>query len=164
MGSATAAEPEPADARFMAERLLTSVREDIGRADAKAAMVLSGSVAVLAVVLARGIPATGTQGVAAGAVPLGGLVCVAGMLMLVGVILPRTRIGADRTFLRDFALGTPVEELHARLSATAGDVVAWLLSQASVHGAVLAAKYRWLRRGVCCLLAGGALLAVGMWW
>ncbi|MFF3398786.1 Pycsar system effector family protein [Streptomyces sp. NPDC002659] len=143
----------------MAERLLTSVREDIGRADTKAAILLSGAVAFLAVVASKGqtpLPAVDS-------VPpllvVGGLLWSAGVLMLVAVILPRTRIGADRTLLRDLATRATSEQLLARLAASGEDVTGWLLDQASVHGAVLAAKYRWLRLGVCSL-ALGALLAL----
>lgn len=149
----------PEDVRFMAERLLTSVREDIGRADTKAAILLSGAVAFLAVVASKGQ----TPLPAADSVPpllvVGGLFWSAGVLMLVAVILPRTRIGADRTLLRDLATRATSEQLLARLAASGEDVTGWLLDQASVHGAVLAAKYRWLRLGVCSL-ALGALLAL----
>lgn len=162
--SGTPSPAAAADTRFVAERLLTVVREDIGRADTKAAILLSGSVAVLAVGLPKLWP--GTPDTAAGAVLLaaGAALCAAGMLMLVCVILPRTRIGADRTFLRDFARGAPVEELLDRLAVSGADVVAWLMSQASVHGAVLAAKYRWLRWGVGFLSAGTTLALLGEWW
>lgn len=151
--------PAPDDVRFMAERLLMSVREDIGRADTKAAILLSGAVAFLAVVFSKGdtpLPESGSTSVL---LVVGGLFWAAGVLMLVAVILPRTRVGADRTLLRDLAARASSEQLLARLAAAGEDVTGWLLDQASVHGAVLAAKYRWLRMGVCCL-ALGALLAL----
>ncbi|WP_142213195.1 Pycsar system effector family protein [Streptomyces sp. SLBN-118] len=143
----------------MAESLLTSVREDIGRADTKAAILLSGAVAFLAVVASKGETPLPAADLVPPLLVVGGLFWSAGVLMLVAVILPRTRIGADRTLLRDLATRATSEQLLARLAVSGEDVTGWLLDQASVHGAVLAAKYRWLRLGVCSL-ALGALLAL----
>ncbi|WP_017242489.1 Pycsar system effector family protein [Streptomyces sp. SS] len=149
----------PEELRFMAERLLATVREDIGRADTKAAILLSGALAFLAVVFSgdRGpLPDAG-----AGLVFLlvAGVLWTVGVLMLVSVVLPRTRIGADRTLLRELTSGPSEPVLRERLTASGTDATGWLLEQASVHGLVLAAKYRWLRLGVCAL-ALGALLAL----
>ncbi|MFJ8077287.1 Pycsar system effector family protein [Streptomyces sp. NPDC096176] len=152
------------DVRFVAERLLNSVREDIGRADAKAAILLSGAVAALAVAFSRNELPLPASRPAAVVVTAGLLFCAAGVLMLVGVILPRTRTGADSTFLRDLSVGTPADVLLARLSESGEDVVRWLVGQARVHGAVLAAKYRWLRMGVCSLTLGALLVLFGELW
>ncbi|MFI5805940.1 Pycsar system effector family protein [Streptomyces sp. NPDC051561] len=149
--------------RYLAERLLDSVREDIGRADAKAAILLSGGLAFLAVVWARD-GAQAPSGFALGLVVTGGLLWLAGLLMLIGVVLPRTRIGADATFLRALTEGTPPEVLHGRLAESGTDIVRRLLEQASALGAVLTAKYRWLRAGVCCLTLGVVLSAIGQVW
>ncbi|MCT4352406.1 DUF5706 domain-containing protein [Streptomyces sp. Je 1-79] len=159
-----ASAPDAADLRFMAERLLTTVREDIGRADTKAAILLSGALAFLAVVFSRDrgpLPSSGAGLVLAA---VAGALWTAGVLMLVSVVLPRTRIGADRTLLRELTSGTTPDALRDRLTASGGDATDWLLEQASVHGVVLAAKYRWLRLGVCAL-ALGALPALfsGLW-
>ncbi|MEU2078663.1 Pycsar system effector family protein [Streptomyces sp. NPDC056202] len=142
----------------MAERLLATVREDIGRADTKAAILLSGALAFLAVVFSgdRALPGSGPGLVL---LLLAGALWTAGVLMLVSVVLPRTRIGADRTFLRELTGGPSVAALRERLAAPGADATGWLLEQASVHGLVLAAKYRWLRLGVSAL-ALGALLAL----
>lgn len=152
------------DVRFVAERLLSSVREDIGRADAKAAILISGAVAALAVAFSRNELPMPSARPAAVVVTVGLLLCAAGVLMLVGVILPRTRTGADITFLRDLSVGTPADELLARLTESGEDVVRWLVGQAQVHGAVLAAKYRWLRMGVCTLTLGALLVLFGELW
>ncbi|MFD3511623.1 Pycsar system effector family protein [Streptomyces sp. NPDC058657] len=162
-GPAPARAADDPDVRFVAERLLESVREDIGRADSKAAILLSGGLAFLAVVWAREGTAA-PNGFALGLVVAGGLLWLAGLLMLIGVVLPRTRIGADATFLRDLTGNTPPEVLHARLTESGGDVVRWMLSQATVLGAVLTAKYRWLRAGVCSLTLGVVLSVIGQVW
>ncbi|MER6616004.1 Pycsar system effector family protein [Streptomyces xantholiticus] len=169
-GTAPGPEPGPSgpgagsDVRFVAERLLNSVREDIGRADAKAAILLSGAVAALAVAFSRNELPLPAAGPAAAVVTAGLLLCAAGVLMLVGVILPRTRTGADTTFLRDLSVGTPADEILARIRESGEDVVRWLVGQAQVHGAVLAAKYRWLRMGVCSLTLGALLVLFGELW
>ncbi|MGW7413746.1 Pycsar system effector family protein [Streptomyces sp. NPDC054863] len=139
------------------------MREDIGRADAKAAVLLSGGLAFLAVVWVRDgsvVPV----GAALGLVVAGGLLWLAGLLMLIGVVLPRTRIGADVTFLRDLSVGVPPDVLRDRLTASGTDVVRWMLGEATVHGAVLTAKYRWLRAGVCSLTLGVLLSVIGQMW
>ncbi|MFH8579906.1 DUF5706 domain-containing protein [Streptomyces zaomyceticus] len=145
--------------RFMAERLLATVREDIGRADTKAAILLSGALAFLAVVFSGDRGPLPTAGPALALLFVAGVLWTAGVLMLVSVVLPRTRIGADRTLLRELTAGPSETALRERLSAPGADATGWLLEQASVHGLVLAAKYRWLRLGVCAL-ALGALLAL----
>ncbi|WP_260605315.1 Pycsar system effector family protein [Streptomyces sp. WAC01280] len=154
-----AAPVAPEELRFMAERLLSTVREDIGRADTKAAILLSGALAFLAVVFSGDRALVPTAGVGLALLLVAGALWTAGVLMLVSVVLPRTRIGADRTLLRDLAAGPSEGELRARLAPPGADATGWLLEQASVHGLVLAAKYRWLRLGVCAL-ALGALLAL----
>ncbi|MEU9014080.1 Pycsar system effector family protein [Streptomyces sp. NPDC048479] len=148
----------------MAERLLMSVREDIGRADTKAAILLSGAVAFLAVILSQGSTPLPESRSTPALLVVGGLFWGAGVLMLVAVILPRTRIGADRTLLRDLATRASSEQLLARLASAGEDVTGWLLDQASVHGAVLAAKYRWLRMGVCSLALGALLTLFSELW
>ncbi|MFG2642239.1 Pycsar system effector family protein [Streptomyces sp. NPDC048370] len=156
--------PDAADLRFMAERLLTTVREDIGRADTKAAILLSGALAFLAVVFSRDRGPMPSSGAGLVLFLVAGALWAAGVLMLVSVVLPRTRVGADRTLLRALTAGTGPDVLRDRLTASGEDVTDWLLEQASVHGVVLAAKYRWLRLGVSAL-ALGALPALfsGLW-
>ncbi|WP_262387222.1 Pycsar system effector family protein [Streptomyces sp. TRM49041] len=154
----------PDEIRLMAERMLATVREDIGRADTKAAILLSGALAFLAVVFARDPAPLPTSGPGVALVAVGGAFWGTGMLMLVSVILPRTRIGADRTLLRDLASGAPAGVLLDRLAEAGSDTTGWLLDQAGVHGQVLAAKYRWLRAGVLCLAFGAALALLSELW
>ncbi|MFE1382001.1 Pycsar system effector family protein [Streptomyces sp. NPDC058740] len=162
-GPAPGAGPGPAELRGMAEQLLTTVREDIGRADTKAAILLSGALAFLAVVFSRDrgpVPA----GTGLALLVAAGLLWTAGVLMLVSVVLPRTRFGAERTLLRELTAGTTAGALRARLQGSGTDVTGWLLEQASVHGVVLAAKYRWLRLGVASLVLGALLALLSELW
>ncbi|MGO4632228.1 Pycsar system effector family protein [Streptomyces sp. 2RAF24] len=155
--------PVPAELRGMAEQLLTTVRDDIGRADTKAAILLSGALAFLAVVFSRDrgpLPAGGSLALLVTA----GLLWTAGVLMLVSVVLPRTRFGAERTLLRELTAGTTAGALRTRLEGSATDATGWLLEQASVHGVVLAAKYRWLRFGVASLVLGALLALLSELW
>ncbi|MCQ0002595.1 hypothetical protein [Streptomyces sudanensis] len=124
----------PEEVRALAENLLGTVREDIGRADTKAAILLSGALAFLAVVFARDPAPPVARGFAAVLVALAGVLWGAGMLMLVAVVLPRTRIGADRTLLRDLVSGAPADVLLGRLTEAGADTTSWLLDQAGVHG------------------------------
>ncbi|MFC9591146.1 Pycsar system effector family protein [Streptomyces sp. NPDC056944] len=162
--AAPAPAPAPApvpseELRFMAERLLATVREDIGRADTKAAILLSGALAFLAVVFSGDRVPVPTAGTGLAFLLAAGVLWTAGVLMLVSVVLPRTRIGADRTLLRELTAGPSATALRERLGASGTDATDWLLEQAGVHGLVLAAKYRWLRLGVFALVLG-ALLAL----
>lgn len=156
--------PDAAELRRMAERLLTTVREDIGRADTKAAILLSGALAFLAVVFSRDQGPVPTGGAALALLIAAGLLWAAGVLMLVSVVLPRTRPGASRTLLRDLTTGTSAAVLRARLESSGADATGWLLEQASVHGIVLAAKYRWLRLGVASLVLGILLALLSELW
>ncbi|MER8043754.1 Pycsar system effector family protein [Streptomyces sp. NPDC094032] len=155
--------PLSTELRGMAEQLLTTVREDIGRADTKAAILLSGSLAFLAVVFSRDNGPAPT-GVSLAVLVTAGLLWTAGVLMLVSVVLPRTRVGAERTLLRELTAGTTAGALRTRLEGSATDATGWLLEQASVHGVVLAAKYRWLRLGVAFLVLGALLALLSELW
>lgn len=162
-GPAPPTGPGPAELREMAERLLTTVREDIGRADTKAAILLSGALAFLAVVFSRDrgpLPSGGSLALLVAA----GLLWTAGVLMLVSVVLPRTRVGAERTLLRELTAGTTAGALRTRLEGSGTDATGWLLEQTSVHGVVLAAKYRWLRLGVASLVLGALLALLSELW
>ncbi|MFD9910061.1 Pycsar system effector family protein [Streptomyces sp. NPDC059063] len=154
--------------RFVTERLLTSVREEVTRADTKASILLSGSVTLptLAVSAADGRLGSGPLGV------VGAVLWLAGIVMLTLVVLPRTRAG--RGYVRTGAgagavgPGPSVTELHrgagpeevsAAVLAAGRDPGRWLLEQSCTLAAILAVKYRWMRWAVGCLVAGGAAVA-----
>ncbi|WP_314174757.1 Pycsar system effector family protein [Streptomyces winkii] len=170
--SATRPAPDSAradsDVRYVAERLLAAVREDLGRADSKAAILLSGAMALVAVLFsARRGPvadAGAGSGVQVALMLVAGLLWAGGVVALVAVLMPRTRVAADLTFIREVTSGVSATELMPRLTESGEDVVRWTLDQSCALGAVLARKYRWLRVGICCLALGAiSALFSEMW-
>jgi hypothetical protein len=151
---------EPDAAHYVAERLLLTVREDLGRADVKASILLSGAVAVPALALGRGTPAE-VSGVALGLLAAGGALWAVGTLLLLAVVLPRTgtvRSGPGPTYYADALGATDLEALRRATTEAGADRVSWLLTQFQDVSVILSAKYRWLRRSMV-LLGAGLLLA-----
>ncbi|MER6322794.1 Pycsar system effector family protein [Streptomyces coelicoflavus] len=160
--------PGPDAALYVAERLLAHAREDLARADSKAAVLLSGAAFALpALLLGRAWgPSAPVSGSALTLLAAGGLLWAAGTVLLVTVVLPRTgtaRTGPGMTFFAD-ALGPSddLDRLVRAVTAAAGDRVAWLAVQLMDVSRILAAKYRCLRVGTCCLVAGLALGGTGL--
>ncbi|MGW4906832.1 Pycsar system effector family protein [Streptomyces sp. NPDC004270] len=164
----TPADPDPdAAAHYVAERLLLTVREDLGRADVKASVLLSGAVAAPALVLGRGLP-PGVSGPAVVFLAAGAALWAAGTLLLLAVIVPRTRTfrsAPGPTFYADALTVTDQEALRRAAAEVGADRVGWLLTQFQDVSVILSAKYRWLRRSMALLGAGlllaGVPLAVG---
>ncbi|EPH44177.1 Pycsar system effector family protein [Streptomyces aurantiacus] len=160
--------------RFVSEHLLTAVREEVTRADTKASVLLSGSVALpaLAASAAHERLGSGPLGVA------GAVLWLAGIVMLAVVVLPRTKPdsgegGADRgsggprtaaaasgPSVVVLHRGAGTDEVAAAVLAAGRDPGRWLLEQSCALGTILAIKYRWMRWAVGCLVAGGAAVAV----
>lgn len=164
--------------RFVSERLLTAVREEVTRADTKASILLSGGVALpaLAASAAHGRIGSGPLGVA------GAVLWLAGIVMLAMVVLPRAtpERGAGRAdggstgaARRPCAAATEpgpsvvalhrgagTEEMAAAVLAAGRDPGRWLLDQSCALGAILAIKYRWMRWAVGCLVTGGVAVVV----
>ncbi|MET9136669.1 Pycsar system effector family protein [Streptomyces parvulus] len=156
--------PDPA--LYVAERLLAHAREDLARADGKAAVLLSGAAFALpALLLGRTwAPAPPVTGDAQALLVTGGLLWAVGTALLVRVVLPRTgtaRTGPGMTFFADALAPPDLGRLVAAVTAAAEDRVSWLAVQLVDVSRILAAKYRCLRAGTCCLLAGLALGAAG---
>lgn len=152
-------EAASAGALLVAERLLGAVREEISRADSKASILLSGAVAVLAVL------AAGPQG-AVGHGPLvvlGAVAWCAGIVLLVLGVLPRTRPSTGHASLSVLQAGTDVERLGPAVREAGGDPGRWLLEQACDLGVILHAKYRCVRAAMACLAVAAALVALGRW-
>ncbi|MDX6356101.1 MAG: hypothetical protein QOF98_3004, partial [Streptomyces sp.] len=93
--------PDQTGALYVAERLLGTVREDVARADTKAAVLLSGALAMPALLFGgKWSPAHASGGWLA-LLAVGGLLWAAGTTLLVWTILPRTgtiRPGPDVTY------------------------------------------------------------------
>ncbi|MFE0462039.1 Pycsar system effector family protein [Kitasatospora sp. NPDC058965] len=166
--SAPAAVPAPAapaDPAVLAERLLATVREDIGRADTKAAILLSAALALPALLLGR--PAgPHPHPLAAALLAVGGLLWAAGTGALVRAILPRTRTlrrgRGELTYFGDLLENVEAPALARRLAGAAADPLGWALVQAVDVSAILAAKYRWIRWSVALLAPGALLTAAGL--
>ncbi|WP_399887555.1 Pycsar system effector family protein [Streptomyces sp. BBFR51] len=149
-------------ALYVAERLLAHAREDLARADSKAAVLLSGAAFALpALLLGRAWgPSAPVTGGALALLVAGGLLWAAGTALLVRVVLPRTgtaRTGPGVTFFADALGSSDIDRLVRAVTAAAEDRVAWLAVQLVDISRILAAKYRCLRVGTCCLVAGLAL-------
>ncbi|MEV7788251.1 Pycsar system effector family protein [Streptomyces sp. NPDC088106] len=152
----------------MAERLLATAREDLSRADSKAAVLLSGAAFVLPALLLGGawqLPSPPDGGRTALLIA-GGVLWVLGTTLLVQVVLPRTgtvRQGPGMTFFADAARTPPdVDRVVREITAAAGDRLAWLAVQLVDTSRILAAKYRCLRSGTCCLVVGLVLGGAGL--
>ncbi|WP_324606670.1 Pycsar system effector family protein [Kitasatospora azatica] len=162
-GTGTDIDTDTDSARLLAERLLATVREDIGRADTKAAILLSTALALPALLLGR---PTGSPGaVATVLLAVGGALWAVGTGALVRAILPRTgtvRGRGDMTYFGDLLTATDPKSLTARVVEAGRDPLAWLLVQAVDVSTILAAKYRWIRWSVACLAPGAALAAAGL--
>jgi hypothetical protein len=153
-----AAEPSPREAAvYVAERLLTAVRDDVARADTKAAVLLSGALAAPALLLGgHGSPHGGglprSALLAAGAV-----LWAAGTALLVWAIVPRTgtlRRGPGVTYFGDARPGQDLDTLLRAIDVAGRDRAGWLMTQFVDISGILMAKYRCLRWGMSLLAAG----------
>lgn len=169
----------------VAERLLLTVREELGRADTKASILLTGATAILVVTLSWQVETLPPW--PASAAVLGVALWTAGIAMLAAAVLPRRRApgrsersnrsdrpdqsdgsdGSDQsdgstawnlTFFADLTGGASAESLLPRVERAGREPARWMVEQACNLGAILAVKYGWLRRGVCCLAVGGLFL------
>ncbi|MFI1480250.1 Pycsar system effector family protein [Streptomyces sp. NPDC020747] len=155
---------EPAD-RYVAERLLMAAREDVGRADSKAAVLLSGALALPALLLGGRWRPTGLDRSGVVLLASAGVLWLAGVGCLVMVVLPRlgtSRTGPGLTFFADFLHRDGPEALSVRVGEAARDPVHWLVVQTLDICVILAAKYRWLRWGVGALTPAAVLAACGL--
>jgi len=164
---ATAADPAPTPvaapdaALYVAERLLATAREDLARADTKAAVLLSGSLALPALLLSGGGPHMPARWPWQAALVVGCVLWATGAALLVWTLLPRTRTtrpGPGITFYADARDLTDSVQLVAAVIEAGRDRLGWLVTQFVDVSLILTAKYRCLRWGVCCL-APGLLLA-----
>ncbi|MCS0635317.1 DUF5706 domain-containing protein [Streptomyces sp. LP05-1] len=145
----------------IAERLLSTIREDLGRADSKAAVLLSGALALPAFLIGwHGAP--GWQRPADVVLAVAGVFWVTAVIALVRALLPRTgtvREGGGVTFFRDLLPPLDFGRLSAEVAEAGRDPAGWLLTQAVDVSSILSAKYQAIRWAVATL-APAAVLAL----
>ncbi|WP_250400975.1 Pycsar system effector family protein [Streptomyces cellostaticus] len=149
----------------IAERLLDTIREDLGRADSKAAVLLSGALALPALLLGwHGPP--GWRGPADVVLALAAVLWSGAVVALVGAVMPRTGTHRGRdavTYFGDLVAARDLAGLSDRVAEAGRDPAGWLLVQAVDVSSILSAKYRAIRWGVGSLALSAALaLAWGL--
>lgn len=135
---------------YVAERLLATARDELARADTKAAVLLSGSLALPALLLGGAWSPERTGGPWLGLLVLGGVLWAAGTVLLVWTLLPRTgtvRTAPGVTFFADVRDVPDARLLVQAVGEAAQDRVGWLVTQFVDISRILAAKYRCLRWG-----------------
>lgn len=139
----------PGGERIVAERLLATVREDLGRADSKAAVLLSGTLALPAFLAGwRGAP--GWDGLADLTLVASGVLWAVAVAALVAALMPRTgtvRGGDGVTYFGDLVDTRDLAGLSVRVGEAGRDPAKWLLVQAVDVSSILSAKYRAIRWG-----------------
>ncbi|MBV2355266.1 hypothetical protein KUM39_12940 [Streptomyces sp. J2-1] len=169
----TAAPGTPAatvpEARYVAERLLATVREDTGRADVKASVLLSVALGVPPLVTGLGRhPPDHPAVLWLVLVGAGLLMWLAGSLSLVRAMLPHSgteRVGPGITFFADVVAvhtASGARGVADAVGLAGGDVTAWLLTQAVDNSHILVRKYRCIRWGVGWLVPGALSATAGL--
>ncbi|MFD8236443.1 Pycsar system effector family protein [Streptomyces sp. NPDC059696] len=162
----TAALPE---ARYVAERLLATVREDTGRADVKASVLLSVTLSVPPLVAGVGQRPPDRPSVLWLVLVVAGLLMwLAGSVSLVRAVLPHggtERVGPGITFFADVVAvhaATGTGGVAEAVGKAGEDVTAWLLTQAVDHSHILVRKYRCIRWGAIWLVPGALSATAGL--
>jgi hypothetical protein len=148
---------DPADTLYIAERLLSTARDDLARADTKAAVLLSGAFAVPALLLGGRTGTLDGWGPWPALLALGALLWACGTALLIWALLPRTgtaRAGPGLTFFADARAAPDRHRLVLAAGEAGRDRVGWLMTQFVDVSMILTAKYRCLRWGVCSLAPG----------
>lgn len=151
----------PDAALYIAERLVAATREDLARADTKASILLSGALALPVFVGSR----TPKRSLDEGALLWAGAggVWLLGVALLIGTVLPRTRTRRTTTgvtYYADALHGAELAQLVCLVSRAGEAPTEWLLTQFRDLSGILARKYRSIRWGICCIVAGLTLAAV----
>ncbi|MFD9907766.1 Pycsar system effector family protein [Streptomyces sp. NPDC059063] len=146
----------------IAERLLSTAREDLGRADSKAAVLLAGTLALPTLLVGREGGAVG-DGFADVTLVLAGVLWAVAVTALVGALMPRTgtvRHGDGVTYFGDLVAPLDPARLSAGIAEAGRDPARWLLVQAVDASSILSAKYRAIRWGVRSLALSAALALI----
>ncbi|MBB5933902.1 Pycsar system effector family protein [Streptomyces zagrosensis] len=146
----------------IAERLLNTVREDLGRADAKAGVLLSGALALPAFLIGcHGAP--DWYGPSDVTLLVAGVLWTVAVVALIRALMPRTGTVRRRdavTFFNDLLPPLDPVRLSAKLAEAGRDPAGWLLIQAVDVSSILSAKYRAIRWGTGALAPSAALALV----
>ncbi|MEU8519401.1 Pycsar system effector family protein [Streptomyces sp. NPDC048577] len=141
---------------------MNTIREDLGRADSKAAVLLSGALALPAFLIGwHGAP--DWRGAADIALVVAGVLWAVAVTALVRALMPRTGTVRGRpgvTFFGDLLPPRDFARLSAEVTEAGRDPVGWLLVQAVDVSSILSAKYRAIRWGVTALTPAAALALV----
>ncbi|MFG2226056.1 Pycsar system effector family protein [Streptomyces sp. NPDC048644] len=150
-----------------AERLLAEVRNEIGRADSKA------SVLIAAIGVCAGAVVSGQWEAAllvgAGRVfgGVGSLAWVAAVGFLLFATFPRYRssrwrTGLPVTYFLDVRLAARTGMLADALRGAEDDQLAGLVTALGDASGIAAAKHRWIRMGLSCFALGAVALVLGV--
>ncbi|WP_255951818.1 Pycsar system effector family protein [Streptomyces odontomachi] len=153
----------------VAEQLLSRVREDLSGADSKAAVLLSGTLALPAFLLGwHGAP--GWHGPADVTLVLAAVLWAGAVIALIGALMPRTgtvRAHDAVTYFGDLTgargASRDLTGLATQVAEAGREPVEWLLVQAVDVSSILSVKYRAIRWGMSLLALSAALaLAWGL--
>ncbi|HEY2764169.1 MAG TPA: Pycsar system effector family protein [Pseudonocardiaceae bacterium] len=143
------------------QRLLDDARAELTRADDKASSALGGVSAFIAVVaVAPNGLLLGRQAIVWSWV-CGLSICVLAMVLLMLAALPRHTIGSRHqvlTYYGDVARVRHERDLGYLLGRLAGSPSEAVLSELRAISKIIVLKYRFIRYGILCGVAGGALL------
>lgn len=160
-GPATRAE---AERLYVAEQLLAHNREDIGRADTKASILVGSAVTVGALAAGPLLDPPATVGPTYWLIGVGGVTWVAGVVLLALAVLPRLRSRGrvrDVTYFGDVRRLPDVDRLRRHVEAAARDRLTWLLVQVYDTSAIVGVKYRCIRLSIGLFAVGAAVVTAG---
>ncbi|MBL1081532.1 hypothetical protein JK359_05975 [Streptomyces actinomycinicus] len=165
----TATRPGPAarSTHHTAERLLTELREEIGRADTKASVLVAalGMTAGVFTGLIAGRDWSPDRLSAPGAVLwwAGAAALALSLLSLLLAVLPRYRSGSwaegrPLCYFGDIRQAAREGRLAEALAGTDRDPAAALLAALAENSRIAASKHRWIRTGLIAFCVGALLL------
>ncbi|MCB5911594.1 Pycsar system effector family protein [Streptomyces pinistramenti] len=159
--------PHEAQGVQTAERLLAEVRNEIGRADSKASVLIAAIGVCAGAVLSGRWEAALTVGAGRVFGGAGSLAWVAAVGFLLFATFPRYRssrwrTGRPVTYFLDIRLAARTGMLADALRGTEEDQMAGLVTALDDASGIVAAKHRWIRTGLSCFALGAVALVLGV--
>lgn len=168
MGWGRQSPPQPPDLQ-LGSNILREAREELGRADGKASLLLAATGIIIGALLAAFLAGTWHPSKLKDCVEwlwwVGTAVGSLGTLALAAAVFPRTKYRSNRrpgivAYFGD-VVGLSVEELRLGLEGTARNEGSATLDQLKAVSVVVDKKYRWIQMGMvllgvaalCCVLA-----------